>query len=461
MRSAWSIALPAVVIGLWPLFPFADTSALAQETPAEEEAPAPLLGEEVTHMDETFKEERPRPGGFPRLEEKLKDAPPFFRDGTVDFNLRTYYFSSKDFNDAKSEAWALGGSMTYRSGLIRDRFGMGAALYTSQPLYAPDDRDGTKLLQSGQKGYTVVGQLYGRINIVERNFVDLYRFEVNTPFINKNDGRMSPNTFEAYGFQGHAGDRKQGPEFAYGGGYIAKIKPRNSETFIPMSKEAGADVKRGVTTAGLRVSSSSFSIGAIDYYSNDIINIGYAEADYTAYSTGRFGLDLSAQFTDQRSVGDDLLTGDSFATNQAALMAKARHGGGTFTLAYSRDSSGADLQSPWGGYPGYTSVQVQDFKRAGESAFMVKGSYEFSLLGLDGLAGYLLWVHGWGAVDPDTGLPVYNQNEYNGDLQWRPKTGSLKGLWIRLRYAHVDQWEHGDSTDDELRVIINYDLPLL
>lgn len=461
MRSVLSIAFPAAVIGSGTLFPVADTSARAQEPPAEEEAPAPLLGEEVTHMDETFKEERPRPGRFPRLEEKLKNAPPFFRDGTVDLNLRTYYFSSKDFNDARSEAWALGGSLVLQSGQFRDRFAVGAGLYTSQPLYAPDDRDGTGLLRPGQKGYTVVGQLYGRIKVVERNFLELYRFDLNTPFINKNDGKMSPNTFEAYGLQGHFGDKTQGLGFDYGGGYIAKIKPRNSETFIPMSKAAGADVKRGVTIGGLRVSSSVFTIGAIDYYSDDIINIGYAEAEVTAFSKGRFGLDLSAQFTDQRSVGDDLLSGDSFATNQAGLMAKTRYGGGIFTLAYSRDSSGADLQSPWGGYPGYTSVQVQDFKRAGESAFMVKGSYEFSLLGLDGLAGYLLWVHGWGAVDPDTGSPVYNQNEYNGDLQWRPKTGLMKGLWIRLRYAHVDQWEHGDSTIDEGRVIVNYDLPLL
>ena len=43
------------------------------------------------------------------------------------------------------------------------------------------------------------------------------------------------------------------------------------------------------------------------------------------------------------------------------------------------------MQSPWSGYPGYTSVQVQDFNRAGENAFMVKGSYDFTRLGLEGV----------------------------------------------------------------------------
>ena len=54
------------------------------------------------------------------------------------------------------------------------------------------------------------------------------------------------------------------------------------------------------------------------------------------------------------------------------------------------------MQSPWSSYPGYTSVQVQDFNRAGENAFMVKGSYDFTRLGLEGVTAYALFVHGWG-----------------------------------------------------------------
>jgi len=461
IQTAVGIVILTVSIGLAVPLPVFESSARAQEPPPEEEAPAPVLGEEVTHMDETFSEKRPRPGRFPRLEEQLIDTTPFIRDSEIDLNLRTYYLSSVAFDDAKSEAWTLGGSLVYRSGWLLDHFGAGAALYTSQPLYAPDDRAGTTLLQPNQKGFTVVGQLYGKIRLVAGNHFSFYRLELNSPFINKNDSRMSPNTFEAYAFQGNSRDRKRGLNLAYGAGYVAKIKPQNSETFIPMSTAAGADAKRGVAAAGARVSSSAISIGAIDYYSEDIIDIGYAEARYTPFSADQFGLDLSAQFTNQRSVGDNLLTGNSFATNQAGLLADSRYGGAIFTLAYSRDSTGADLQSPWGSFPGYTSVQLQNFNRAGEQAAMIKGSYDFSRLLIDGLAGYLLWVHGWGAVDPDTRKPVYNQDEYDYDLQWRPNAGKMKGLWIRVRYAHVDQRGAEDSAMNEFRMIVNYDLPVL
>jgi hypothetical protein len=379
----------------------------------------------------------------------------------LDLNVRTYYFYRDKFDDTKSEAWALGGSLAFRSGWFLDRFSVGATLYTSQPLYAPDDKDGSLLLKTGQEGYTVLGDLYGKVRIVDENFINIYRSEYNTPYINKNDNRMTPNTFEAYTFTGTTGGKDGAPKFTYGAGYVDKIKTRNSDSFISMSEAAGANATRGVFAAGANAAFPAFSIGAIDYYSNDIINIGYAEAKYTLALTERLGLLLSAQFTDQRSVGDDLLKGYSFQTNQIGLMTGISYGGGIISLAYTTDASGADLQNPWSSYPGYTSVQVQDFNRAGEDAFEVKGSYDFSHIGLAGVTAYALWVHGWNAINPTNKTAVFQQDEYDGDLQWRPKSGALKGFWYRVRYAHVEQRGVGDASLDDFRVIINYDLELL
>jgi len=39
-----------------------------------------------------------------------------------------------------------------------------------------------------------------------------------------------------------------------------------------------------------------------------------------------------------------------------------------------------DLQNPWSSYPVTTSVQVQDFNRAKEKAFLVKAAYDFTPL---------------------------------------------------------------------------------
>jgi hypothetical protein len=106
-------------------------------------------------------------------------------------------------------------------------------------------------------------------------------------------------------------------------------------------------------------------------------------------------------------------------------------------------------------------VQAKNFNRAGEEAFMIKRSYDFSRLGLGGVTAYALLVHGWGAVNPATKSAVYNQNEYDFDLQWRPKIDFLEGVWFRGRYARVEQQGSNGSSINEFRFMVNYDFPLL
>ena len=462
----WPAALATVffmvALGFLAMLPLGSTPVMAQEYIRDQEPVPESVDQVVTPMELSFQPEKPKiPRFFPWLKEKLKDTPAFFRDTKLDLNVRTYYFDREKYDDSKSVAWTLGGALSYQSGWFLDRFSLGMVFYTSQKLYGPPEHDGTLLLKPGQESYAVVGEIYGRVKVFEDNFVNIYRYEYNTPFINKNDNRMTPNTFEGYTFTGAYGGKDGALGFNYGGGYIDKIKPRNSDRFISMSEAAGADVNRGVFVGGGRVSYKGFSFGAIDYYSNDIINIFYTEGNYKLPVTDRLGFLFSAQFTDQRSVGEDLLKGFSFKANQVGVKADASYGGAILTLGYTHTTDGADMQSPWSGYPGYTSVQVQDFNRAGENAFMAKLSYNFRRLGLEGVTAYTLFVHGWSRVDPSTGNPVPNENEFDSDIQWRPQWKFLKGLWFRVRYAMVHQYERPNNTMNDFRVIVNYDWPLL
>ena len=449
--SGWILAglLLFVLTGLW----MTETSLWAQEAVVQE-SPTPASVEEVTTpMNRSFEKAPPK-------EAPAKELHPFFRDQKLDLSLRTYYLYKDKVDDSESEAWAIGGSLTYKSGYLFDRLAFGAAVYTSQPLYKPDDRDGTLLLKSGQHSYDVLGQLYGEVKVIPDNYFRFYRQAYDTPYMNKNDNRMTPNTFEGYSFQGSYGGKDGAPGLKYGAGYIVKIKERNSDEFVYMSRDAGANVNRGVATAGLNYSQGAFSIGAIDYYSDDIINIFYTEGKAVFKPAKDLGLLFAAQYTDQRSVGDDLLKGYDFSTGQFGIKSELSYRNAILTLGYSITRDGADMQNPWSGCPGFTSVQVQDFNRASENAFLGKLSYDFSSLGLAGVTAYTLWVHGWDRVDPMTKIEVKQEDEYDFDLQWRPKIPLLKGLSLRTRYAYVTQSDGGPSQSD-FRVIVNYDLPLL
>lgn len=386
------------------------------------------------------------------------DAPkkePFFDDTKLSAQARSFYFNRDKYDNTRSEAWTLGGSMSYQSGYVANLFRIGGVAYLSQPLYAPDDRDGTLLLKPGQEGYAVLGQVYGEFKLSDHIFAAFGRKEYNTPYINKHDVRMTPNTFEGITAYGKLGGEQGTPLWRFGGGYISKIKEKNADEFVWMSQDAGASVERGVYLAGVNLDLKDVSIGAINYYSDDIINIFYTEGKYTLTPAEGYMLKLAAQFADQRSTGDDLLTGQSFSTRQWGIRGELGVGPATFTLGYTDTASGASMRNPWSSYPGYTSVQVQDFARANESAVILKAAYDFSRHGAEGLTGYALWVHGSGLQ-----APVYNEDEYDFDLQWTPpKTGDLRGLSFRLRYARINHRGGGDPSINDFRFIVNYDFP--
>lgn len=395
-----------------------------------------------THLSDSFEMDRRQW----RLE-KRRDA---LRDTQFKFNLRSYYYDLDDYDGSEKESLAIGGSVGFKTGYFLDHFAFGATGYTSQHLYGDDSRDGARLLKPGQEGYTVLGEAYVDIRIIDDLNLYVGRKEFDTPYINGHDNRMTPNTFEAITLQGKAKLGDDGATLKYGLGYFDKIKERNLEDFVSMAEDAGADAERGVFTAGGLYQKGDFSIGAIDYYSPDIINIAYAEAKLGVPIHDKLKPTFALQFTDQRSVGDDLLQGDSFSVQQVGFKADMPVGHALLTAAFTHNTNGADIREPWSGYAGYTSSQVEDFIRAGESAFLLQAGYEFPWI--EGLRASVAWAHG---LDPE-GSDQFARDECDFDVQWAPSKGVLKGLSLRFRYAIVEQ--HGGNTDylNEIRVIGNY-----
>jgi hypothetical protein len=289
------------------------------------------------------------------------------------------------------------------------------------------------------------------VKFADRVFGAIGRKEYETPYMNKNDTRMTPNTFEGVTAYGSAGGEDGAPKSHFGGGYITKIKQRNSDEFVWMSRAAGARADRGVYVAGGNFEHKDVSFGAINYYSQDIINIFYTEAAYGLKLANGNKLKLSAQFSNQGSVGGNLLTGEAFSNHQWGIKSDLSSGSALFTLAYTDTAGGVDIRNPWSGYPGYTLAQVEEFNHSGESALMLRGSYDFSKHGAAGVSAYALWVHGGGRP-----APAFNEDEYDLNLQWTPTEGKLKGASFRMRYARVSQRGGGDQAINEFRIIVNY-----
>jgi len=377
-----------------------------------------------------------------------------WKDTQFDAQLRFYDFDRDSYDASEIEAWAVGGSVGLKTGYLRERFAIGATGYTSQKLHGPEEKDGTLLLAPGQHGYTVLGELYGEFLINEDTRLAVGRRGIDTPYLNRNDTRMTPNTFEAITLQGLYGGDGQA-EWRVGGGYVDEIKRRNADEFVSMAAAAGAPdgIRRGVFVGGGNYKKGDFSIGAIDYYSDDIINIFYSEMKYALPLADGLRLQFALQYSDQRSMGDNLLRGADFTASQWGSKAEIAAGGALFSAAYTSAGGDTGMQSPWGSHPGYTSVQMEDFFRDGEYAWMLRAAYNFK--SVKGLGVYGLWVNG---SDPE-GPSQFAVEEYNLNLQWTAESGPLKGLMMRLRYAHASQDDPADSGQDELRLMIFFSPP--
>src|SRR5688572_1850373 len=448
MESLHATALAGAV-----LLALAAGDAGAQAVPAPPAEPAADEPQTSTEqgqspLNESFEVEEDRRD---RIRAQRREA---FGDTVFDVQLRTYDLDRDKYDDTESYAWAVGGSAGLKTGYFRDRFAIGLTGYTSQPIDAPDDKDGTLLLAPGQEGYEVVGEAYVQVRLTDGININAGRKAFDTPYINRNDSRMTPNTFEAIALQGVSGDKETG-EWRFGAGYFDAIKERNSEDFVSMSDDAGApvDVDSGVYAAGANYKKGALSVGAIDYYSDDIINILYTEALYAFPLAEKREFRVAAQYSDQQAVGDNLLQGTDFSADQLGLKAELALGPALLTTAYTTTGDGTNMRNPWSGYPGYTSVQVEDFNRAGEDAWMLRASYKFPTV--PGFSVYALWVSG---SDPDSPTE-FARDEYDLNLQWSPESGALKGLMVRLRYAHVDQ-DNGTELDD-FRLMVYYDPPKL
>ena len=399
---------------------------------------------------------------FPRLSMLMKELPPFLRDTHLRWNTRTFYLNNSGGEDPRREAWALGGSLTYRSGKLWDLLSVGATLFTSQKLIGKKSRDGTLLLRERQRSYTVVGESYARLERFGLQ-ATFYRQELDLPYVNKRDGRMTPNTYEAYTLRGIYEDVFGLDRVQFIAGHITDMKERNSDRFKSMSEIAGVDgSSHGLTTAGFLIQPfEKFYLGTVNHYVKDTLNTSYSSADYTWSVTDELASRFQAQFTHQRSVGDDDLTGRSFATwvlgGRASLSYKHLIVSGAFSVTDDEQR----IRSPWGSYPGYIGLMQKNFNRAQEKAWLVGLSYNFSRIGVPGLSLFLDYAEGYDAIDGDTRESLPDRREFDITVDYRlEREGWFDGLWFRVRGSILDV-EGASRNANDVRVIVNWPLPLL
>ena len=367
-------------------------------------------------------------------------------------HLRTYYLDQESLTGVPASAWAFGGWAGLRSPWWGDMFRVGIVGYTSLKLIGPDDEDGTKLLAPGQEAIAVLGEAFGSLRMFGQTFTG-YRQRINRPFINLQDSRMVPNTFEAYTLTGAASG------VSYTGGYITKIKTREANHFVWMSDAAGGGNSdhKGTAFAGATWDFVKDGYVRADFQqTGDVFNTVYVDGKYPIALDQQTVMALGAQYYHQKSVGSAQI--GNFSTWGAGLQATITRGPFGGQLYYTQTGKGFDTQNPYGDHPSYLYLMQVAFNTAGEEAWGVGGNINFATLGAPGLTAAAVYASGKNRISAKTGASIPDRDETNIRADYAfPKGTPLEGLVATFRYS----WLHQDGspqTAPQLRAYLNYDV---
>ncbi len=433
--------------------------ALATERELEEETAPSDVRQIESPIERVFPDlPEERPPLIPWVRQQLQKLPPFFADTKFDARFRTYYLRQDRTDESLSEAWAMGGSLYFRTGWLEEIFQAEVEGFTSQPIVAPDSKDGTFLLDEGQDGYSVFGIANGRLRYKDIHLVG-GRLYLDLPYVNRQDNRMTPNTFESLVLEKPEGELK------FSTGYTWTIKLRNSDEFESFTEALGRDQSRGLAHAGVVWDpSEDLHLGAIVDVVPDLFARFYTELGFR-YDVGdgfKLPLDglklrLDGQFTVVRDIGDKLGGELIEDTWNLGIRASTSYEGAVFRLGGSFTGSNAGIFRLYGSSPSYVDLMQRNFTAAGEKALLASVSYDFANLGVKGLSAIVNFVAAFDGEFEDRSGPA---QEIDLTFDYKIRSGLLKSFWLRLRGSWLaEDGARQDGTD--FRVILRYNFPVM
>lgn len=448
--SGTRTVLAVIVVGL---FAISNNVRATESVAAENTAPDSAV-ESATPIGEALTPpEVEEPVRVKGLRERVKDMPPILRDAIFKINFRAYSFDRDTVSNQRQYANTLGGEIFFQTGKFLRIAKIGLSYYSSNLFGESENPGATGLVAPDGSDLNVLGQAYLQFGDREGWWASLYRRGIKVPYLDTDDSRMIPRTHETY-FVARNVERH-----AFGFGHFTRTKLKDSERFIPMSEAAGAlGTDKGVTVAGGRFNIlEDATFGVFNLYGWDTYNTLYAEGNWSSYFLRSLGTKVGVQYTDQRSVGNELV--GAFRTWHGGIRLSGSVKSAMLTLAYTQVGKDGQIRFPWGGFPSYNWGMLADFNRPGERAWRLGVSLTGKPWGHNAWSGFINFTHGYDALDADSGAAAPDADEVAFTIDFKPASGNLEGLWLRFRAGRAEFDDGADVTN--VRLIVNYALPIL
>ena len=243
---------------------------------------------------------------------------------TGQLRLGYIYANPQLDNKQTNYATALGGQIKYESGRYGG-FSAGLALYTSHYLTTlSGDSVGSQFngeLTTEGRHYDVLAEGYLDY-LVDHLQVRIGRQVIDTPYMDSDDIRMTPNTFEGLS------SKYSYDDFNIVAGYMTRWQGPDAGIyeFVDLVEDGN-----GVAMVGIRHESGDLESSLWYYHIDNMANIVYADTKYSYKLSDKATLSTAVEFADQGE-----LNGSSIDATLFGAMAELGYGDLTLGLAYDR-----------------------------------------------------------------------------------------------------------------------------
>jgi len=423
-----------------------------------------------------------------------EDLSSMFSEGKTSGQIREFSvdreYQGTAGNTDHRRANAIGGHLKFETADYKG-LSFGTAFYTTNGFLNDSPKnDYTKvdqtLLGPDNENYSLLGEAFVNYKYKNTNFKG-GRQTLETPMAGGDDARMMRNLFEAYLVSntdiegvtltaGHVTRFAQGTfGRVYNGGLLAVtsgysyVDTRDQVgSFVNMGKYAIGKETDGVSVASVVYTGvENLKLQLWDYYAHDLMNVVYAQADYswTCMFSDSIKPYAAAQLIKEDNVGkdyagdvDSMYWGVKFGAkveNFNAYVAYSQTGANSAEEAAAGGTANAIL-TPWGGMAAFTQGMVtRHMYLAGTKATKVAGSYNWKAFGPNlSTVGYYTSFD----MDENSGYGIARTaTEAGYDVIYYPE--AVKGLQLRTRANFPRTFAEGETGTtgwSEYRLIVNY-----
>lgn len=411
----------------------------------------------------------------------------FIDDSSIDLNLRNYYRTIHESNQAgssdKDKGWAQAVSVNFSSGFFYDIIGFDISTHYAFKLKDSigsnnESNSGlflTNSIHNGKKHGHSYGKTLGaiKLNLMDNGIAKFGRMVLDTPLLNDDvDSGSLPSSTEAFYF-----------DYSMHGATIfgAYAKQGNEEVESGYDEYEVNGKKKAVATLGGSFEWEGLNLTAAYAKQSEVANAAYLDASYGFDFMG-FDLAVGAQYGHNKAIGyvkkNQIGEGENSKIDWFGAMVEANYHDLTVMLAMTDIGGGkktgwTDAAVGWEGgddateFMGYNSVLISDFNAANETAYQVRVDYDFNDM-VPGLSAYALYVMGsigkTNSVDADDNAYVFeaDTSEYNVGIMY-DAASVLDGLNFSLVHGKHELDPKGNRnnvTQKETRIIVSYDMAI-